>query len=81
MGADQTVRWRTGKQCLEGGNHLLLDYALCPQHHGLIAFDFNDEFIVDLEHELRLAGQRCAEPRVDTDQCLNGNFRRGTLNR
>ena len=81
MGSDEAFRWRTRKQGLKRGNHRFLYYALCRQHHGFITFGFNDEFIVHLEHELRFAGQCCAELRIDADQRLNGNFRRGTLNR
>ena len=80
MGSDQAFRWRTRKQCLECGNHRLLYYALCRRHHSFIAFDFNYEFIVHLQHELRLTGQPCAQPRINADQRLNGNFCRGTLN-
>ncbi len=80
MGSDQPFRWRTRKQCFECGDHRLLYYALCCQHHGFIAFDFNNEFIVHLQHELRLTGQRRAQPGIDADQRLDGNFCRGTLN-
>ena len=79
MGSHQAFRWRTRKQGCECVNHLLLDDAL-RQHHLFIAFDFNNKFIVHLQHELRLPGYRCAQPRINADQSLNGDFRRGTLN-
>ena len=81
MSSDQAFRWRTREQCLKRGNHRFLYYALCRQHHGFITFDLNYEFVVHLEHDLRLARQCCAELRIDADQRLDGNFRRGTLNR
>src|ERR1039457_2528869 len=80
MGGDQAFRRCPRKQYLECGNHLLLYYALRRRYHSFIGFDFNYEFIVHLQHELRLTGQRRAEPGIDADQCLDGNFRRGTLN-